>query len=96
MSFVVKAAGVRNSTKMGKQIEKTIGDNNEEDSSGAEDAGADDSDFELKDKCQAMYVDFLELTSLIDFNTSVQYREMQSRFRKTLFLSIFAPPPNTV
>lgn len=96
MSFVVKAAGVRNSTKMGKQIEKTIGDNNEEDNSGAEDADSDGSDFELKDKCHASFADFIVLVSGSDFKESVQYHDVHFRFRNTLFLAIFAPPPNVI
>lgn len=96
MSFVVKAAGVRNSMKMGKQIEKAIGDNSEEDNSGAEDADSDGSDFELKDKCHDPFADFIVLASVTDFKESVQYHDVHFRFRNTMFLAIFAPPPNVV
>lgn len=96
MSFVVKASGVRNSTNMGKQIEKTIGDHNEEDNSGAEDGDYDDSDYELKDKYQASFADLLGLVSITDFKESVQYHDVHFRFRNTMFLAIFAPPPNLI
>lgn len=83
-------------SKTGKQIEKTIGDNNEEDNSGAEDADSDGSDFELKDKCHSPFAEFLVLASVPYFKESVRYHDVHFRFRNTMFMAIFAPPPNLI